>query len=188
MRPAASKAAAGQPAAPVERIVARVRRHARILILPALLLVATAGAATYFAFTLPEVWQRIAVGGVALLVVVLGCLLPFLAWLTRRTTITTRRIILRSGVFVRVRQELLHSRGYDVTVRRTWAQGAFGSGDVRVNTGLEHPFVIRDVPRPLEVQAALDELMEAAHSLVADRRRAEQSILLDGDTIAWGGR
>lgn len=188
MRPAAIPAAAAQPAAPVERVVARVRRHARILILPALLLVATAGAATYFAVTLPEVWQRIAVGGLALLVVVLGCLAPFLAWLTRRTTITTRRIILRSGVFARIRQELLHSRGYDVTVRRTWAQSAFGSGDVLVNTGLEHPFVIRDVPKPFEVQAALDELMEAAHSLVADRRRAEQSTLFDGDTVAWGGR
>ena len=55
-------------------------------------------------------------------------------------------------------------------------------------TGHEHPFVIRDVPKPFQVQAALDELMEAAHSLVADRRRAEQSTLFDGDTIAWGGR
>lgn len=188
MRPAATRAAGAQPAAPVERVVARLRRHARMLILPALLLVATAGAATYFALVLAEAWQRVAVGGVALLVVVLGCLAPFLAWLTRRTTITTRRIILRSGIFTSVRQELLHSRGYDVTVRRTWVQSAFGSGDVRVNTGLEHPFVIRDVPKPFEVQAALDELMEEAHSLVADRRRAEQSTAFDGDTIAWGGR
>jgi uncharacterized membrane protein YdbT with pleckstrin-like domain len=187
MSPAASQAAA-QPAATVERVVARVRRHARILILPVLLLVATVGAATYLLVTLPEAWQLIAVGAVALLVVVVGCLLPFVSWLARRTTITTRRIILRSGVFARVRQELLHSRGYDVTVRRTWLQSAFGSGDVRVNTGHEHPFVIRDVPEPFRVQAALDELMEAAHSLVADRRRAEQSTLFDGDTIAWGGR
>ena len=134
MSSAASQAAA-QPAASVERVVARVRRHARILILPVLLLVATAGAATYLLLTLPEVWQLIAVGVVALFVVVLGCLLPFVSWLARRTTITTRRIILRSGVFARVRQELLHSRGYDVTVRRTWLQSAFGSGDVRVNTG-----------------------------------------------------
>ena len=96
MRPAASRAAGAQPAAPAERVVARLRRHARMLILPALLLVATTGAATYFALVLPEAWQRIAVGGVALLVVVLGSLAPFLAWLTRRTTITTRRIILRN--------------------------------------------------------------------------------------------
>jgi uncharacterized membrane protein YdbT with pleckstrin-like domain len=186
MSPAASKAAA-QPAAPAERVVARLRRHARVLILPTLLLLATAGVATYALFALPELWQRLAVAAVSAVVVLLGCLLPFLAWLTRRTTITTRRIILRSGVFARVRRELLHSRGYDVVVRRTWIQSAFGSGDVRINTGHEHPFVIRDVPSPFQVQAALHELMEEAHTLVADRRRAEQS-MTDGDTVAWGGR
>jgi uncharacterized membrane protein YdbT with pleckstrin-like domain len=158
-----------------------------VLILPVLLLMATAGAATYALLVLPELWQRLAVGSVALLVVLFGCLLPFLAWLTRRTTITSRRIIMRSGVFARERRELLHSRGYDVVVRRTWIQGTFGSGDVRINTGHEHPFVITDVPNPFQVQAALHELMEGAHTLVADRRRADQS-MADGDTVAWGGR
>lgn len=186
MSPAASKAVA-QPAGPAERVVARLRRHARVLILPVLLLMATAGAATYAVLVLPELWQRLAAGAVALLVVLFGCLLPFLAWLTRRTTITTRRIIMRSGVFARERRELLHSRGYDVVVRRTWIQGTFGSGDVRINTGHEHPFVIADVPNPFQVQAALHELMEEAHTLVADRRRADQS-MADGDTVAWGGR
>ena len=109
---------------------------------PALLFIVTAGAATYALLALPETWQRLAVAARRVFVVLLGCLLPFLAWLTRRTTITTRRIILRSGVFVRVRRELLHSRGYDVVVRRTWMQSAFGSGDVRINTGHERPFVI----------------------------------------------
>ena len=65
----------------------------------------------------------------------LGCLLPFLAWLTRRTTITTRRVIMRSGIFVRVRTEVLHNRGTEVTVRRTWGQSIFGSGDVRIDIG-----------------------------------------------------
>ena len=168
-------------------MVARVRRHARVLILPALLFVAAAGVGTYALLTLPEMWQRLAVAGGWVLVVLLGCLLPFLAWLTRRTTITTRRIILRSGVFSRVRRELLHSRGYDVVVRRSGMQSAFGSGDVRINTGHEHPFVIRDVPSPFQLQSALHELMEEAHTLVADRRRAEQSTA-DGDTVVWGGR
>ncbi|RZS67938.1 PH (Pleckstrin Homology) domain-containing protein [Agromyces ramosus] len=158
-----------------------------MLILPVLLLMATAGAATYALLVLPELWQRLAVGAVTLLVVLFGCLLPFLAWLTRRTTITSRRIIMRRGVFARERRELLHSRGYDVVVRRTWIQGTFGSGDVRINTGHEHPFVIADVPNPFQVQAALHELMEGAHTLVADRRRADQS-MADGDTVAWGGR
>lgn len=164
-----------------------MRRHARVLIVPAALLIAVAGGATYALGVFGELWQQLAVAGVALLVVVVGCVIPFLAWLTRRATITTRRIILRRGVFVRVRQEVLHSRGYDVAVRRTWAQRAFGSGDVRIDTGHEHLVVLRDVPDPNLVQAALHELMDHEHRRVADHRRAEQSAV-DGDTVIWGGR
>lgn len=175
------------PAQPPERVVARLRRHARVLTVPAILLIVLAGATAYGVGVVPELWQELAIIGAAALVALLGAFLPFLAWLTRRTTITTRRIIVRSGIFVRVRQEMLHSRGYDVTVRRTWLQSAFGSGDVRINTGHEQPFVLKDVPKPALVQGALQELMGEEHSRVADRRRAEQS-MIDGDTVAWGGR
>jgi uncharacterized membrane protein YdbT with pleckstrin-like domain len=158
-----------------------------MLIVPALLLIATAGGAAYGLAALPEAWQQLAVLGVALVIVLLGSFLPFLAWLTRRTTITTRRIILRSGVFVRLRQELLHSRGYDVTLRRSWAQSAFGSGDVRIDTGHDHEVVLRDVPNPQLLQVALHELMAQSDTGISDRRRAEQSDA-DGDTVVWGGR
>jgi uncharacterized membrane protein YdbT with pleckstrin-like domain len=179
----AARQAAGQPAAPPERIVARIRRHARMLVIPVMLLIVVAGGLAYALAALPEVWQQLAMVGVAALVVVFGCLLPFLAWLAHRATITNRRIIVRSGLFVRVRRELLLSRGYDVAVRRTWAQGAFGSGDVRIDTGAETPLVLRDVPRPRLVQAAIQELMD--ESTVVGR--AERSIA-DGDTVVWGGR
>jgi uncharacterized membrane protein YdbT with pleckstrin-like domain len=158
-----------------------------MLIVPALLLIATAGGAAYGLAALPEAWQQLAVLGVALVIVLLGSFLPFLAWLTRRTTITTRRMILRSGVFVRLRQELLHSRGYDVTLRRSWAQSAFGSGDVLIDIGHDHPVVLRDVPNPQLLQVALDELMAQSDTGISDRRRAEQSAA-DGDTVVWGGR
>jgi uncharacterized membrane protein YdbT with pleckstrin-like domain len=158
-----------------------------MLIIPALLLIATAGGAAYGLAALPEAWQQLAVLGVAFVIVLLGSFLPFLAWLTRRTTITTRRIIVRSGVFVRLRQELLHSRGYDVTLRRSWAQSAFGSGDVRIDTGHDHAVVLRDVPNPQLLQVALDELMAQSDTGISDRRRVEQSDA-DGDTVVWGGR
>lgn len=185
MSPAASGDAA-RPAAS-ERVVARLRRHARVLILPAVLLVATAGATAYAIGVVAEWWQRLAVIGVALLVATTGCLVPFLAWLTHRTTITTRRVILRRGVISRVRQELLHSRGYDVVVRRTWSQRLFGSGDVRIDTGHEHPVVLHDVPNPNVVQSALHELVEHEQRRLAGHRFAEQSVI-DGDTVTWGRR
>src|SRR6186713_2839301 len=124
-----------------EAVVARVRSHGRALFWPCVVLIAAAA-----------------------LIAILLFLLPLLSWLGRNYTITTRRIVLRGGLFVRTRQELLHSRGYDVTVRKAGLQAMFGSGDVRINTGLEHPVVLRDVPGADLVQATLHDLMELSLS------------------------
>jgi uncharacterized membrane protein YdbT with pleckstrin-like domain len=185
--PHAEPPASSAPGPAPERVVARVRRHGRVLILPALLAIAVAGGAMYAVFALPEAWQRIAAGAGAAVVVLLGCVLPFLAWLTRRWTLTTRRIIVRSGVFTRVRQELLLARAHDVTVRRTPGQRLFGSGDVRVGTVHERPLILRDVPQPMVVQAALDELIDRSHrDGLAERTGAVAAA--DIDTVIWGTR
>lgn len=179
------EAITGPVGGPEERVVARLRRHGRVLALPALLLVATVGATAYLVPAL-EGWPQTATLIGAAILVVLGCALPYLAWLTTRTTITTRRVIVRRGLFVRVRRELWHRRGYDVQVSRSWMQGVIGSGDVRLETGHEVPVVLRDVPGPLAVQAALHELMAESHSLGGPA--LGPSTAIEGDTIAWGGR
>ena len=179
------EAITGPVGGPEERVVARLRRHGRVLVLPALLLIATVGATAYLVPAL-EGWPQTATLIGAAIVVVLGCALPYLAWLTSRTTITTRRVIVRRGLFVRVRRELWHRRGYDVQVSRSWLQGVIGSGDVRLETGHEVPVVLRDIPGPLAVQAALHELMAESHSLGGPA--LGPSTAIEGDTIAWGGR
>jgi len=113
-------------------------------------------------------------------------LVPLLIWLGRNYTITTRRIVLRSGFLTRVRQELMHSRSYDVTVRKTVLQSMFGSGDVLINSGQEHPVVLKDVPDADLVQAALHDLMEQSINPVAARRQQEQSN--PDETTMWGRR
>jgi membrane protein YdbS with pleckstrin-like domain len=168
---------------PGERVVARLRRHARVLALPALLLIAVAGATGYLVPALDEGWPRLAAVVVAALVVLLGCIIPYLSWLAARTTITTRRVIVRRGLFVRVRRELWHRRGYDVQVRRGWLQRTAGTGDVRLETGHDVPVVLRDVPDPLAVQAALHELMASAHALGAPA--VGPGTPPDGDTAPW---
>jgi len=170
-----------------EAVVARLRPHGRAMFWPSLALIAILAAAGYFYGTFDEPWQNLAVLGAALLLALLLWLLPLLAWLGRHYTITTRRIVLRSGFFVRVRQELLHSRGYDVTVRKHALQSLFRSGDVLINTGLDHPVVLRDVPSADLVQAALHDLMELSQNPVAARRQQEQSAAPD-ETTAWGVR
>jgi membrane protein YdbS with pleckstrin-like domain len=170
-----------------ESVVARLRPHGRALFWPTVALLLIVGATGYFYGQFPEVWQNLALLCGAALLVLLLWVIPLLMWLGRNYTITTRRIILRSGFLVRVRQELLHSRGYDVTVRRTGLQSVFRSGDVQINTGLEHPVVLRDVPGADQVQAALHDLMEANQNMVATRRQQDASRAPD-ETTAWGTR
>jgi membrane protein YdbS with pleckstrin-like domain len=170
-----------------ERVVARVRPHGRVLFWPSLVLIVTVGAIAYLNGGFSEQWQNVAVFAGGALVIVLLWLLPLLAWLGKRYIITTRRIIIRTGFFVRVRQELLHSRGYDVTVRQTSLQSMFRSGDVLINAGLEHPVLLRDVPGADLVQSALHDLMERSLNPIAARRQAEASRASD-ETTAWGKR
>jgi uncharacterized membrane protein YdbT with pleckstrin-like domain len=175
-----------EPATP-ESVVARLRSHGRALFWPTVALLLIVGAAAYSYGRFPEVWQNLAILGLAALLTLLFWVVPLLLWLGRNYTITTRRIILRSGFIVRVRQELLHSRGYDVTVRKNGLQSVFGSGDVQINTGLERPVVLRDVPSADLVQAALHDLMEANQSMVAAHRQQDASRPPD-ETSFWGTR
>lgn len=159
---AESGAPAGPASAP-ERVVVRLRPHARVLFWPSILLVIVCGAVGYFTFTVSETWMSIAIpiGGAAL--IILACVLPLTAWLARSMTITTKRVVVRGGLFVRSRQEMLLSRGSAITIRRSWMQSAFRTGDVSIATQ-ERPLVLHDVPEPLLVQDTLHDLIEQSRT------------------------
>jgi uncharacterized membrane protein YdbT with pleckstrin-like domain len=170
-----------------EAVVARLRPHARALFWPSVALILIAGATAFFAGSFREDWLNWVVLAVAALLALVLFLAPLLAWLGRSYTITTRRIVLRRGLVVRTRQELLHSRGYDVTVRQNGIQQLFRSGDVLVNTGLDRPVVLHDIPAADLVQSALHELMERSLNPIAARRQQEQTRPPD-ETTSWGSR
>ena len=111
-----------------ERAVSRLRPHARALVLPSLVLVSAAGAASYGLFALDDLWQRLAALVAGLVVIGALWVLPLLSWLSTQYLITTRRLVLRRGVLVRTRQEVLLSRGHDVTVRITEVEAYAGVG------------------------------------------------------------
>lgn len=126
---------------------------------PSVLLVAVCAGYGFFGARFVEQWQSIAVAVAALVLAVVGWLFPLLGWLSRNYTITTRRIVLRRGVFVREHEELLHSRGYSVMVRRGWLQSLFRSGDIVVSSSTTR-LVLADVPAVALVNDTLHELME----------------------------
>ncbi len=166
-------------AAQPERVVARLHPHARRLVWSAVCVIGAAGAVGYFLGNLPEPWMSGVLLGAGIAVLAFVGVLPFLVWVGRQYLITTRRVVVRRGLVTRVRQELLHSRGYDVTVRQTPVQRLFRSGDVLVNTGLEAPIVLRDVPSAVLVADVLQDLMERGANQVSVRRQFEEAAAAD---------
>ncbi len=149
-----------RPSVPTERVVARLRSNARALFWSALVFIAIPGAAVYLFGVFSEAWIRALIVVASILVFVFLVLLPYVFWLNRRYTITTRRVIVRRGFFVRERREIFHSRGYHVVLKRSWLQSAFRSGDLVISSGVEKPIVLRDVPGADAVLETLQDLVE----------------------------
>jgi uncharacterized membrane protein YdbT with pleckstrin-like domain len=164
-----------------ELVVARLRPHARRLVRPAVfvVLVAAAGGFGFGVFRAELAWLNVVVAVLVLVLVLVGGLVPLLRWMSERYVVTTRRLVVSHGLGTRTRRELLHSRGYDVTVRRQGAQGLFRSGDVLVFPGDDPALVLADVPHADLVVAVLHDLVEAHEA----RRRHREP---DWDDIVRG--
>lgn len=171
-----------------ERVIARLRPHGRALLVPSLLLIVVAAAAGWASRFVEQAWQGWALLAAAVVLAVVCFVVPAVRWAGTSYVVTTRRIVLRSGLATRSRQELLHSRGYDVTVRKNAVQAVLRSGDIRINVGLEHPIVLRDVPNAVLVQDALHDLMEESLNPIAANRQREQATGTADDTVVWGER
>lgn len=154
----------GPAAAAPETVVARLRPHSRELFWPHVLLILLAAALGYFSGLLREPWQAATLLAATAVVAVAGRLVPLLRWASAHYTVTTRRVVVRRGILVRSRQEVLLSRIGDITVRRRGLQSAFRSADVLINAAGDRSVVLRDVPAGDLVKEALHDLVELSGS------------------------
>jgi uncharacterized membrane protein YdbT with pleckstrin-like domain len=149
------------PGAPTPELrVARFRGHARRLFWSALVLIAVAGATGYFYGNLPapfENWMLLTAAAVAIFLFVL---LPFLAWWSHVYTITTRRVIERSGMLGVRKRELTHVRGYSIQVRRGILQRMWGAGTLVLTNGIDEPLRLKNIPSIGLVHEALVDQVE----------------------------
>lgn len=144
----------------VERSILSARRQGRILTLPVLLLVALAAVSGYFVGTFAEAWMNWASGLGALALALLLGVGPVLGWLANRVTITNKRVIVRRGFFVHRRSEIPLSRVREVRTKRGPLQRLYGSGDIELHVGVDSPILLRDLPGPAVIVAAMHELIE----------------------------
>src|SRR5690606_21855619 len=149
------------PGVPAEElVVARFRGHARRLFWSALVLIAACGAGSYFYGNLPagvESWMVPAAAAVAVLLLVV---VPYLRWLSTSYTITTRRVIVRSGIGARSGRELPPARCYSFAVRRGPVQRLWGAGTITLTNGVDAPLRLVNVPSVNLVHEVLADQVE----------------------------
>lgn len=149
------------PGAPAEELlIARFRGHARSLFWSSVLLIVVFGGTAYLYGNLPEGyenWMLLAAAGALIL---LGVLIPYLLWVSRTYTVTTRRVIVRHGLGARQRDEMSHVRGYTIGVRRGILQRMWGAGTITLSNGVDVPLRLTNVPNVTLVHEALADQIE----------------------------
>lgn len=145
--------------------VARFRRHARRMLWPALLLIATAGAVGYFSGNLGEPFADWMLWSAAAAVVLFLVVIPYLRWLSHTYTVTTRRVIERGGLVNRRRVDVSHARGYTISERRGPLQRMWGSGTLTLANGVDAPVRLVDIPAVRLVHETLADQVEVSQIL-----------------------
>jgi uncharacterized membrane protein YdbT with pleckstrin-like domain len=139
--------------------------HWKALVLPILVLLVTVPLASFLAARVPEGGSqtsvRVALVVVALLVLAVGTLLPFLRWVTTHYVVTNRRIITRRGIIARSGRDMPLSRVNDISFSHTVWERVLGCGTLVVESaGETGQLTLSSVPGVEHVQRRIYELAD----------------------------
>ena len=104
-------------------------------------------------------WGILAIWVVILVVSIPLLLVPWLQWCTRTYTVTTKRIITRSGVLKRVGHDLPLTRISDIQLDKDVTDRFFGCGTLALQTSSDDPLLLHDVPQVEMVQVEISNLL-----------------------------
>lgn len=142
--------------------------HAKALALPGFLFVALAVLTGSLLALLPPEWGIVGdavVIGIAVVLAVIFAVIPFFRWLSTTYTVTSRRIVTRTGIFNRVGHDLPLRRINDVRLEKGLIDRMFGCGTLVLTTASETPLTLPDVPEVTQVHELINELLFADHEL-----------------------
>ena len=160
-----------------ETLVLVLRRHIKALFVPFLIFVVVlVGAAALIVVTpagAAQPWLWGAIGIVAAAVLLRWVVWPFLVWRFTIHAVTTRRLILRSGVFHRQGHDMPLSRLNDVSFEHTVWERMLGCGTLVVESAGERgQLTLTDIPKVELVQRTLYRLADELHG----RRRGPDPV------------
>ena len=144
-----------------EHVVLSVRTHAKALIWPVVLFILVVTSVLTVVYRQPDnsVWGLVALA-VAVPVLILWTLIPFLRWTTSTYTVTNRRLITRHGIITRTGRDIPLFRINDVAYEKGLLDRILGCGTLIISDATEKAgVVLPDVPNVEKVHLQISDLL-----------------------------
>jgi uncharacterized membrane protein YdbT with pleckstrin-like domain len=151
-----------------ENVVLHLHPHWKAIITPVFWTIVTLGGIAASAIMLPGGGGSnvllVIIGGVALALFLWLAFWPFLVWRSTHFVLTNERVLLREGVFNRHQRDIPLTRVNDVSSSQTLLDRVLGCGNLTVESAGERgQSILNDIPRVVQVQKVVYELVEADH-------------------------
>lgn len=148
-----------------EQVVRHLHPHWLTVLVPSVVGVVVAVVAVVVALVTPDtsVWNVVQWLFVALAVVVLvvGVVVPFVRWRSTHYVITTHRIMVRRGVLTKSGKDITLSKVTDVSFRQTLLDRLINAGSLHVESAGDSPDEdLASVPNSDEVQQLINRLID----------------------------
>lgn len=144
-----------------EHVLTHKHPHFKMLILPVLALVVTLGLGIWLALLIPDVdppWDMvalIAIGAVALVLIMWLFLAPFVRWRTTHFIVTTDRVIAREGVIKRTGIDIPMARINSVRFEHGLSDRIVGCGTLIIESASDEPLTFDDIPQVEKVHTLI---------------------------------
>jgi len=146
-----------------EHVVLSVRSHGKALIGPgALLILVVAAVITALMLQPDNSVMGLAAAVVAVPVLVVWVVVPFLRWMTSTYTVTNRRLITRHGILTRTGRDIPLFRINDVAYEKGLLDRVLGCGTLIISDATEKAgVVLPDIPNVERVHLQISQLLFA---------------------------
>ncbi|GAA2367596.1 PH domain-containing protein [Dactylosporangium salmoneum] len=160
-----------------EQVVLHLHPHWKALFLPVVWAVLAVAAVTVAAiFTGWSALVLLILAGVAVVVMLVVTVWPWIKWKTTHYVFTNERVIMRSGVFSRSGRDIPLGRINDVSFSHSLFERMLGCGTLTIESAGERGQVqLTDLPHVEKTQSVLYELVDAdrqKHTFGDDDREA----------------
>jgi len=142
-----------------ERVILHKHSHWKMLLVPYLVLIVTLGVAIWLGILVKdESWSMIgliAIGAVALIILVWLFFIPFVRWRTTHFIVTTDRVMAREGVINRTGIDIPLGRINSVRFEHGLVDRIFGCGTLIIESASQEPLEFDDIPQVEKVHTML---------------------------------